>query len=321
MPRLAPGQTRLRRDIEDALAEYVMNRNYIGLKLYPVFPVTKEAGFYPVIPAEAVLKLPADIRRAPRGAYHRMDWNYETDSYACIERGVEDPVDAVEAAQVADYFDAEKFAAQRAVDVLLRMQEQRILTHLQTFAVNQTVGNEWNDTANATPLADTRLGIRTLYEATGLRPDTMVIGFRAYQALPLVDEIAERLKYTIPGTGGTEYTPAVLARLFELRQVLIADQIYDAADEGLPKEITRMWDDDLVMLLKVAEGEMLKQPCIGRTFLYTPDSPSNVTMDTYEEPQTRTDIVRARHYTDEEDIMTACAWMIDNIIDPAIVSP
>ena len=43
-------------------------------------------------------------------------------------------------------------------------------------------------------------------------------------------------------------------------------------------------------------------PAIGRTFLWTEDSPTNMVVESYEENQTRSTVVRVRHNVDEKRI-------------------
>jgi len=274
-----------------------------------------------VIPVEALLKLPASIHRAPNGTYPRGAYEYETGSFTCEEYGYEEPVDEVEAGKVAAYWDAEVFAAQRAADIVMRMYEQRILTRLQALGVSRNVTNEWNDTANATPISDVKLARRTVRNACGVDPDTLVISYRTFEALPLVAEITDRIKYVHSGMEDTTFTQGLLARLFNVRQVLVADMPYDSADEGQTAEVTNLWSDEYALLVKVAQGSTLRQPCIGWTFLWTEDSPNILVTEEYEEPQTRSDIKRARQHVDEADVFTACAYLLGNITDAAIAAP
>ena len=66
--------------------------NYIGLQCMPIFRTAKQAGSYPVIPKEALLKL-SDTTRAPRGTYNRDDWEYERGTFSTAERGKEELLD------------------------------------------------------------------------------------------------------------------------------------------------------------------------------------------------------------------------------------
>jgi len=313
MAELAPDNVRPRRDIQDCLREFLMTRPFIGLKLFPLFPVDQKTGYYPMIPTESMLKLPESIERAPKAAYGRIDWNWTTDNYACKEYGVEQPVDEVQAAETESFFDLEEEAGRTVSDIVLRMQEQRILTMCQVAANwgnTGAVAAAWDVPAAAVPITDIHAARLVIRAATGLLPDTLVVGRDTFQWFTLCDQITDRIQYTYPGMDRGDYTAELIAKMLGLRQVLIADAVYDTTDEGQASTIDDMWDDDFAFLCKVAENpSRLREPCIGRTFLWERDSAENLVFESYAEPQTRSEIVRARHHTDEEIVLANCGYL------------
>jgi hypothetical protein len=80
------------------------------------------------------------------------------------------------------------------------------------------------------------------------------------------------------------------------------------------------------MLVKIGSGRDIMQPCVGRTFLWTADSPSNAVVEEYREEQTRSDVYRVRHNVSEallksydssgtvvSNIASACGYLMSNI--------
>ena len=67
-------------------------QGYIGLELLPNMPVTENAGVYPVVPKEALMKN-LNPARAPKSAYVRTNYEYERGSYMTYEYGVEEVVE------------------------------------------------------------------------------------------------------------------------------------------------------------------------------------------------------------------------------------
>ncbi len=51
--------------------------------------------------------------------------------------------------------------------------------------------------------------------------------------------------------------------------------------------------------------------CVGRTCLWTADSPDAVMVEEYFEPQTRSDIYRARHHVDEKLVDADAMQLLD----------
>jgi hypothetical protein len=118
----------------------------MGVDILPIYPVQEKSADYPVIPTEAMLKI-QDTKRAPTGHYPRSDWEFETKTYACEERGWEELVEDSEARDLRRLFDVEMAAAMRANEVIMRRQEYDIaalLFNATTFSGRTSdVGTEW----------------------------------------------------------------------------------------------------------------------------------------------------------------------------------
>ena len=316
MPSPTSGTTVQRPDLRDALWEYVTDQQpYIGLQVYPIFETQQRSGGYPVIPTEALLKLHEDIKRAAGGTYPRGAWQFGRGTYACEEYGFEEPVDDSEARAYAHYFDAEAVAGELALDQVLRQQEKRILDRLQDNAVYTTgagVTNEWDDAANAVPITDVQTAKLAIFNATGLMPNTLVVAFSTFQDLNLCAQIADRIKYVFPGMA-RPYSADLIAQVLGVEKLLVSKGVYDSTDEGQSTTIASLWSNEYAWLGKTASGGRLKQPCAGRTFLWTEDSPDNAMVESYREDSIRGDVIRVRQHTDEVEIMVSCAYLFENI--------
>ena len=60
-------------------------------------------------------------------------------------------------------------------------------------------------------------------------------------------------------------------------------------------------------------GRDLREPCLGRTFLWTADSPQNIVTEQYREEQSRSTIYRVRHSVDEAFVFTGAGYLLSNI--------
>ena len=80
------------------------------------------------------------------------------------------------------------------------------------------------------------------------------------------------------------------------------------------------------MFPEISRGEDVTEPGIGRTFLWTEDSPENPIVEEYREEKKRSDVFRVRHNVDEaylesktdagatkSDIAAACMYLFSNI--------
>ena len=84
---------------------------------------------------------------------------------------------AAQQATLASAADAETAATEMATGVLLRRQEYRVLSALQTTGTYTAhdVTNEWDDSTNATPYSDVNTGKETVEAAVGQEPNTLIV--------------------------------------------------------------------------------------------------------------------------------------------------
>jgi hypothetical protein len=319
MLRPTSGTTIQRPDLGAIAYEYMLEssqRGFIGLSLLPTFDVSEQSAEYPIIPIEAILKL-QDVKRAPRGAYNRSDYEFETGNYSCVEKGWEEAVDDGEAALFARFFDAEEVAVMRAVDTLLRAQEARIAAKLfNTANITNTVavGTEWTTAATCTPYADVMTAKKAMRAATGLIPNTLTMSWTVFQSVLACKELRDKLQYTTPLELLPEEQQIRLLSNYFGMNVKVGNAIKDGAKKGQVFTITDIWDDEYVLLSVVSSGgKDLREPCLGRTFLWTGDAPSNLVTEQYREEKVRSNIYRVRQNTDEAFIFTGAGYLLSNI--------
>lgn len=319
MPRPTSSTTVSRPDLAAVVYEYALEQSqskFIGLQALPTFTVSERSGQYPVIPLEALLKLP-DTKRAPRGKYNRGDWKFELGNYDCVENGWEEPLDDVEAKMYARFFAAETVSSKRAMDIILRTQELRIknmLFNTSNFSVNN-VTNEWDDYTNATPLTDISTGKKALRNATGLDANALIIGRSVFDNLCLCAQITGAVKYTTPiEVMALEQKKALIALALGVDKILVGDAIYDGAKKGQSFSATDIWGTEYGLLCRVAtNAEDLREPCLGRTFVWSEDSDIPMTIEQYREEQTRSDIYRARQHTAEKFVFSGAGYLLGNL--------
>ena len=321
MPRPTSGTTIQRPDLGALVYEYVLdapNRGFVGLSLLPIFEVMEQAADYPIIPFEALLKI-QETARAARGAYNRGDYEFETGTYACKENGWEEPVDDTERKLYQRFFDAEQVATLRATDIVLRKQEARIAAKVfNTGNITQTgaVGTEWDTSATCTPREDVAGAKEAMRAAGQPDPNVMLISRKVFNKLLLAKQITDAFRY---GATPFETRPAAqkqadLAAFFDIPQLLVAGAIKDTAKKGKAISAADIWDDEYALLAAVSSGgQNLREPCLGRTFLWTADSPQNIVTENYRDETIRSEIYRVRQYTDEAFVFTGAGYLLSNI--------
>jgi len=319
MPEPTSATTLQRPDLGAIAYEYMLEasqRGFIGLSLLPVFPVSLKTSDYPVIPIEALIKTQS-TKRAPRSNYARNDYQFETGTYNCEDHGLEEPVDDTERALYQRFFDLEEVSVKRLMDAVLRGQELRIATLLfntGNFAYT-AIATEWSTAATATPRANVEAGKTAMRAASGLMPNVVAMSLKVFTNLLLTAEIGTAFRYTSPiEIGGVEAQKRLMAQYFGVDRILVGDAIRDTAKKGQTKVLGDIWDDEYVGLFKIsAGGNDLREPCVGRSFLWTADSPGNLITEQYRDEPKRCDIYRVRHNIDEALVFAGAGYILSNI--------
>lgn len=288
-----------------------------GLQVLPLFKTPKREPDVPVMPREAILKHPSDIKREARAAYNRGDYEFETLTLRCEEYGYEEPVDDVERSMYSDYFSADEWAMRRATDILLRAQESRIATavfNASTFAsYTGGITNEWDDAANCTPKADINGKMTTVYNNCGMLPTHLALPLTVFRNVLVSSELKSYLQYTSPHLmQGLEGQRQALSAYLGV-EVIVLGAPYDSAKEGQAASLANIWGTEYAMLFVKQTSSDLRSPGLGRTFLWTQDSPENINVESYREEQTRSDIIRVRHHTVEKILKPEFGYLISNM--------
>lgn len=294
----------LRPDLGTIAYEYALDpaqTGFIGGQVLPLFQTTEKTAQYPVIPTASILDSP-ETQRAPRAAYARGDYELDYATFDCQENGYEEPLDDAEANVYRNFFDAEAVAVKRAMGVIMRSYERRVAKKVMdtTKFENKAVSAKWNDYANANPLADVNAAKEHFRYTVGLKPNALVLDEDVLRHISMCDAVVDRVKYTSPNAIRGELTLDQLKAYFGVANILVGNAVRNAAGRKQQTKIETIWPTDKVLLACVSSGgQDLREPSIGRTFLWTGDSPDMLTVEQYREEQTRSTIYRCRQNTDE----------------------
>lgn len=308
-----------------SLMEFDLEANragFIANRVAPVMEVAKASGQYGVIPIEQLLQAAIDTKRAPGAPYPRNKFTFTYSSYACEEHGAEEVVDDKEAALYSDYLDAELISAQRALNAVLQNREIRwasTVFNASTWtgsSLTTAVSNEWDDSANATPIVDVKAAKMKIYMGCGVEPNALIIPYSVYQNLRVCAEIKDALESGGAGipTDLSAIGPAELARALDIQQVIVAKCLKNTANEASAISLSEIWSGEYAMVARVATSSDMREPCIARTFHWGADgSTVGGTVESYRDEVVRGDIIRVRHDVDEIVMYKEAGHLLSNI--------
>ena len=324
MPSPDTSLATLRPDLGGSLMEFdlAMDREgFIASRILPVFESQKPMGPFGRIPIKQLLQN-RDTERAPGSGYNRGKFTFTKDTFSCDEHGIEETVDAKEAAMYDEFFDLEQVCAERALDVVLRNAEKRaaaMIFNATTWTgapLTTAVTTEWSVAASAKPRADVKAAMIKMWEGSGLWPNALVINQIVFENLKDAAEIVDRLKYagfTDPRPG--QINEAAIAQALGIQQVIVAGSAKNTANQAQTVSIASVWDNEYAMVCRVATRPRdIKEPCIGRTIHYAGDgSTIGGTVEAYRDETVRADIIRVRHDVDEKLMYKQAGHLLSNI--------
>ena len=295
-----------RADLGEALQEYIDSEsNYIGTTAFPITNVGVESGKYSAIVRET-LTARATTRRGDNGAYARVGLKAEDVTFACEENGLEHPISEKVRKRYQSDFDAEMAGAKKIASQLMREQEIRV-ADLLFDATTWTGSDLYLDTtgtwATVTTniIGDVETAKEKVFGNTGMEANTLIINRNTLSDILVNTAIVGRVQYAQVAT--QEAVLNALANIMGLDQILVGKGVYNSKPEGATAfSGTPIWSNSYAMVGYVPADSDPSMPAIGRTFLWTEDSPTNMISESYEEVQTRSTVVRVRQNTDEKRI-------------------
>jgi len=294
---------------------------YIGSQIAPVLEVARVSGTFGRIPVEQLLQ-ERETLRAPGAGYSRGSWTFVPDSYTTQEHGTEEPVDENEADMFVDFFDAELVSRNRAVSAVLRNAEKRWAARLfnpSTWtgaALTTAITNEWDDYPNATPINDVEAAVRKMWDSSGIWANALVINRHVFRNLRLCAQIIDRIAASGAGNPAkpSDITEEMLATVFDIDRIIVGGGAKNLATESASASFGKIWSDEYAMVCKVATSKDVREACIARTLHWGADGSSVLgTVEDYEEPQTRSKIIRVRHQVAEKIFYTEAGHLISNV--------
>lgn len=301
--QLASGTT-FREDLKGMMEE--LSFDELGLvadKVAVEVPVQDVSAYFPVLPREAVGKVP-DTRRKADGAFQRGQWEYGSDTYISKEYGFEEPIDITKRLENLKWFDEEVEASKLAVQGLMLGRESRVASALfnsTTFtgSANTTaITNEWDDAANATPWADIDGVAVKLRSKSGIQKkyQTLILTWDNIDQIIRSDEITGHAKYvSVLPVLPEEQKIQWLASYFGVKTILPVTSVYDAAAQGVDFSYAHSWSNEYGMICVLDSTPSIKARTVICQPVFTPYA-RDYNIETYDESEVKKEIVRASEH-------------------------
>src|ERR1700719_12113 len=217
------------------------NDTYMADMVFPEIQVAKVSGFYWVYDKSKCVV--ADDKRAPSTRANRVDYGLTKTPYGpLIEHALEQDIPDEVVDQASAPLDPNIDATENVTDRILLSKEVDAFTQCSNTAVitqNVTLSgaSQWSQYATSDPIGDVRTARDTVKKAVLKMPNRLLLGYEVLSILNNHPEIIERIKYSQLGV----VTPELLAEIFMIEEVWVADAEQNVANEAQTADMEYVW--------------------------------------------------------------------------------
>ena len=143
-------------------------------------------------------------------------------------------------------------------------------SHVYTGVSAAPTGNQFYyfDNENSDPVKFFN-SLGTAMLLAGLRrPNKICMGVNVFAALQTNASVLERIKYQGSEANPANVTENVLAQLFKVREIVVAESVYNAAPYGAEDDIKFICEPNDLLLCYATDSPSIDEPSAGYTFTW-----------------------------------------------------
>jgi len=308
-----PSSQQIHRDrpLENISVAYKSER-LIADRLAPRVPVVHESDTYFVY-AKDSLTLPQTIR-ANGASANEASWNISTSSYVLTQHALKglvtdrDRSNADEAIRldidITEYL-TEKILMRKEIDLA------NIVTTAANWANATSLSSTlaWNqNTTLSNPIAYVDSACSVVASQSGKIPNTVVLNDPTFRAAKEHISIVDRIKYTSPDS----VTDQILAKLFNVQQVLVAGGIQNTGQEGQADSMGWIWTD-MAFVAYIEQNPGLRKPSALYQFTKT-EFGNPYKVKRWREEEREGDFIEVSSLFQNKVVASDCAYIIVNTV-------
>jgi hypothetical protein len=249
-----------------------------------------------------------DTRREINSGYKRASYKMETDTYKCFENGLEEVIDdrlrKIAGNKLNLEIDTTEFVTQlvalaaekRVVDIVTN---SSLITQYTTLT--SAAKTQFNDYTNSDPIGVIQTGKATINAAIGRDPNKLVLGKEVFDKLVNHPALLDRIKYSQTGI----VTAALMAVVFGVDEVLVAESLYNTVKKNQTASLSRLWGKK-ALLCYSEPTPGLKKISLGYTYEFSPRQ----TMAPFRDENNIGDVIRVKEDIDEKLMSADCGYLI-----------
>lgn len=249
----------------------VINADLVSDQVFPSVPVQDKTGIYYVYGKERFRV--RDDRRAPGDETQRSRLTIAEATYTTAGHGLKDYVPREKGAEADPALDLLIDTTEVLTDQVRLNKEAALVAALvagltSTSTINLT-STQWDEDAND-PIKKVRTDAETIAKRIGRKPNVLAVNPDVWMAIQFNANIRGLLT-GIGNLSSANITPAAVAALMGLDEIIIAGALYDSAYEGRTASLTYVWPSATcgALLFYRARSVGRKSITLGATFRWT----------------------------------------------------
>ena len=243
--------------------------DFIAARASTPIPVLNESDKYAIFPRGYFWRDEAEIR--PLGGRPvQVGYKVESGQYLAEEWALEHTIDDRQRRNSATPYDLDETGVALLEGKQLIRQDRIWATSFfkeNIWAYDYVGGvdfDKFDDDATDPSKVVTRFK-RNLGKGSGFKANTIVLGANVIDAIENNPAIVDRIKYTSEGVVDT----AILARLFKVANVIVAESMYNAAAEGAEDDLEYIVDPNSLWMGYVEPAARMDAPTAIARFAWT----------------------------------------------------
>lgn len=284
---------------------------FIASALSPSVPVKHESDTYYVYSQDSLI-MPSTLR-ANGAVANQGTWNVSTSSYTLNEHALRDIVTDRDRNNADTPIKLDVDTTEYLTEKILMRRE---LTLQQLVQTSTTWGNStsltstlaWS-TNTTNPITQVDSAASLIAQTSGKQPNVIVMSDPVFRTAKENTSTVDRVKYT----SAESLSPAILARLFNVSDVLVGGAIQNTAEEGIATVTMAFIWVDSVFIGYVERAPGLKKLSALYTFQQE-DSGNPYMVSKYRDDPRKGDWVEVSTLFSHVAPATGCGYLIEDVI-------
>jgi hypothetical protein len=293
---------------------YQEDTRFVAGKVFPTVNVDKDSGTYYIFTKKYWFLKEMKVH-APGGSFARGGFGVSSTTYTVNLWGLEFPIPDEIRANNQTPMDLEQAAVQWLAQQSLIHKEYSFSSDFMKTSVWATDGSvtaKFSSYSTSDPVGDVLTAKRTVSNATGKSPNTMVMGDIVHARLVNHPDIIDRVKYVMGAK--IDDINASLAALFGVQQIFVGRASYTTSNEAVSSPTYSQIIDDDLLICYVEPSPGLMKASAGYTFSWS-GAGGNGAIDRYREPATKSDIIRISESWDQKAVATDLGYFYADCTD------